>query len=132
MTPGYFSSSAYVNQPLTALKNGTDGPNGIYKYGGGFPDQNPNGANYWVDVLFETISMNLALTSITDNNGCGRTMATDIPVFIVNCGALKFSEVLMGSTGYRSALYLVLSTATHYKSILTMISAYLLHVIITG
>ncbi|MBK9484564.1 MAG: DUF4082 domain-containing protein [Chitinophagaceae bacterium] len=111
MTPGYFSSSAYINQPLTALKNGTDGPNGIYKYGGGFPDQNPNGANYWVDVLFETISMNLALTSITDNNGCGRTMATDIPVFIVNCGPLPISLLDLHAVGAGTKAQLYWSTS---------------------
>ena len=47
-------SSAVTNGPLTALANGTDGPNGLYKYGtgGGFPTAGAS-ANYWVDVLFQ-------------------------------------------------------------------------------
>jgi hypothetical protein len=40
--------------PLTALANGTDGANGVYKYGtgGGFPTAGAS-ANYWVDVIFQ-------------------------------------------------------------------------------
>jgi hypothetical protein len=58
-TPGYYVSStgyftsAVVNGPLTALADGTDGPNGIYKYGApGFPAQSYRQSNYWVDVVF--------------------------------------------------------------------------------
>ncbi len=40
--------------PLHALKDGTDGPNGVYRpgSGGGFPTQAFQSANYWVDVVF--------------------------------------------------------------------------------
>ena len=46
--------AAVATGPLTALADGTDGPNGLYRYGtgGGFPTAG-NGANYWVDVLFD-------------------------------------------------------------------------------
>lgn len=49
----YFTTSV-VNAPLTALQNGTDGPNGVYRYGTGtlFPDQTWQASNYWVDVVF--------------------------------------------------------------------------------
>ncbi len=63
------------NGPLTALAAGVDGVNGVYKYGGGFPDGG-NNANYWVDVLFSemnTASAVYDLTSITGNNGCANT-----------------------------------------------------------
>jgi hypothetical protein len=41
------------NGPLHALKDGADGPNGVYKYGAtAFPTLTFNSTNYWVDVLF--------------------------------------------------------------------------------
>src|SRR4030095_200688 len=50
----YFASSATVNGPLTALRNGTDGGNGVYKYGtSGFPTFSFQSSNYWVDVVFQ-------------------------------------------------------------------------------
>ncbi len=54
LTANYFTS-AMVNSPLTALADGTDGPNGVYEYtnSAAFPtkpgDKQPN---YWVDVEF--------------------------------------------------------------------------------
>ncbi|MBI1759636.1 MAG: DUF4082 domain-containing protein [Actinobacteria bacterium] len=52
---GYFASTGFANQPLTALANGTDGPNGVYRAGAsGFPTDTYNSANYWVDVVFAT------------------------------------------------------------------------------
>ena len=51
-TNGYFVQ-AFSNPPLTALADGTDGGNGVYKYGAsGFPTQTCGQANYWVDVVF--------------------------------------------------------------------------------
>ena len=49
----YFNS-AVTNGVLTALKSGTDGPNGVYAYGqsGSFPNKTWNACNYWVDVVF--------------------------------------------------------------------------------
>jgi hypothetical protein len=48
----YFSA-AVTNGPLTALKNGTDGVNGVYRYGTrAFPSTGYKSSNYWVDVLF--------------------------------------------------------------------------------
>jgi hypothetical protein len=47
--------------PLHALKNGVDGPNGVYAYGSTskFPNQTYNASNYWVDVV------------VTKNSGTG-------------------------------------------------------------
>ncbi|HRF18971.1 MAG TPA: DUF4082 domain-containing protein, partial [Chitinophagaceae bacterium] len=77
ISPGFFSTSGVSNGPITALQAGVDGPNGVFKYGGGFPDGG-NTANYWVDVLFsETLttatSLNYVLTSVTDDNNCNTT-----------------------------------------------------------
>src|SRR5205814_1015519 len=51
----YFQSSSYVSGPLTALSDGTDGPNGVFLYatGGGFPSFPWHSTNYWVDVMFD-------------------------------------------------------------------------------
>ena len=52
---GYFKT-ALVNGPLTALADGTDGPNGVYQYSTVpvFPTSVSSGGqpNYWVDVVF--------------------------------------------------------------------------------
>jgi methionine-rich copper-binding protein CopC len=54
-SPGYFSASGYSNPPLNALKDGSDGGNGIYAYGGDqFPASSYGSANYWVDPIFWT------------------------------------------------------------------------------
>ena len=57
--PGYYAATtsyftaAVTNGPLTALADGTDGPNGLYMYGAiGFPTQSYSKSNYWVDVVF--------------------------------------------------------------------------------
>ncbi len=56
LNEGFFSSAATTSGPLTALQNGTDGVNGVYRYGAstGFPNAGYNSSNYWVDVIFAT------------------------------------------------------------------------------
>lgn len=46
--------TAITNAPLTALADGTDGINGIFKYTGSpdFPDRGYYSSNYWVDIIF--------------------------------------------------------------------------------
>nr|WP_246018845.1 DUF4082 domain-containing protein [Saccharothrix australiensis] len=55
VTPGYFSGQGASYGAMRALANGTDGPNGVYRYGagGGFPQSSFNGANYWVDAIYK-------------------------------------------------------------------------------
>lgn len=50
---GFFSNSV-TNGSLTALKDGTDGGNGVYRYGPGgqVPNATYQSFNYWVDVSF--------------------------------------------------------------------------------
>ena len=51
----YFASAATTRGPLTALRNGTDGGNGVYRYGASaFPNSSYQSSNYWVDVVFDT------------------------------------------------------------------------------
>ncbi len=48
----YFTA-ATTRGPLSALKNGTDGVNGVYRYGASaFPSSGYKSSNYWVDVVF--------------------------------------------------------------------------------
>jgi hypothetical protein len=51
----FFSAGPLIKGPLTALQSGTEGGNGVYRYGSvGFPNSTWNAANYWVDVVFNT------------------------------------------------------------------------------
>ena len=54
---GYFSSAA-DKPPLHGLVSGTDGSNGVYRYGSAtsFPSDSFGNSNYWVDVVFATTS----------------------------------------------------------------------------
>ncbi|ALN90372.1 hypothetical protein LG3211_1396 [Lysobacter gummosus] len=54
----YFSAADYANGPLRALRDGSDGGNGNYRYAAqsGFPDSTWRSANYWVDVEFAPLS----------------------------------------------------------------------------
>jgi len=49
---GAFAGRGVDNGPLHALADGLDGPNGVYRYGGGFPTDTWQSTNYWVDVVF--------------------------------------------------------------------------------
>ncbi len=52
----YFTTDD-ANAPLRALADGEEDGNSVYQYGAsGFPTQTSNAANYWVDVVFDTIS----------------------------------------------------------------------------
>jgi hypothetical protein len=54
----YFANAATTRGPLTALQNGTDGGNGVYRYTGtagqAMPSSTYQSENYWVDVVFTT------------------------------------------------------------------------------
>jgi len=53
---GYFATTGVDNGVLHALRDGTDGPNGIYAYGTAtvFPNQTYASESYFVDVVFTT------------------------------------------------------------------------------
>ena len=52
-TGGYFSASGAGGWPISALKDGADGGNGVFLYGpAGFPNNTYNSGNYWVDAVF--------------------------------------------------------------------------------
>jgi Domain of unknown function (DUF4082)/Bacterial Ig domain len=70
-TANYFTT-AVVNNPLTGLADGTDGPNGVYQYTAtaAFPTSSSGlKSNYWVDALFST-----TLNSVFANAGHDQTI----------------------------------------------------------
>ena len=59
--------------PLTGLAAGTDGPNGVYKYGASaFPTLTFRNTNYLVDVVFDTTSTDTIAPTVVE--GRRRTM----------------------------------------------------------
>ncbi|MFJ6354773.1 DUF4082 domain-containing protein [Streptomyces sp. NPDC092046] len=63
----YFTDKDAGLAPLTALQSGTDGGNGVYRYGttSGFPNQASAGSNYWVDAILETGSASTVPPTVT-------------------------------------------------------------------
>lgn len=50
---GYFATAERRLEPLTALRSGVDGLNGVYLAANpGFPNSSYRASNYWVDVVF--------------------------------------------------------------------------------
>jgi len=79
----YFAAGGVTNGPLTALAEGVDGGNGVYRYGAGsiFPNSTFNSENYWVDVVFngpgggaDTTVPSVA--GVTPVNGAGKVATT--------------------------------------------------------
>ena len=56
-------------RPLTALQDGADGANGVYKYGAaGFPTVGYAASNYWVDVVYTNNSTDTTKPTLTDKD----------------------------------------------------------------
>ena len=78
----FFATTGVTNGPLTALADGFDGPNGVYKYSTAastFPDQTYQSENYWVDVAFTPVGGGDAtppnVSAVTPVNGAGKVAA---------------------------------------------------------
>ena len=54
----FFASTGVDNGVLHALSDPAAGGNGVYFYGasGGFPSSSFGASNYWVDVVFQTVT----------------------------------------------------------------------------
>ena len=91
-----FASAGVDNAPLHALADGTDGGNGVYRYGtgGGFPTSTFGSTNYWVDVVFQPSGPDTTPPTVTSTvPTSGATgVATTAPV------SAKFSESVQPST----------------------------------
>ena len=83
-----FYTTSVDNPPLHALRDGTDGPNGVYAYGASsvFPTNTYNSENYWADVVFNmvppvdttppTVTSQFPATGATGVNPATAVMAT--------------------------------------------------------
>ncbi len=91
----YFNNSATTNGPLTALRNGTDGGNGVYKYGAtGFPSSTFQSTNYWVDVVFNTTANDTTAPVIVAQNPAPNANGVAAGTSV----AATFSETIVGSS----------------------------------
>ncbi len=81
VTEGYFSS-AHTNGTLTALQDGTDGGNGVYKYGttSTFPNESYNQSNYWVDVVTSESSDTTPPTVSLSSPSNGATVSGNVSI----------------------------------------------------
>jgi hypothetical protein len=62
----FFATKGIDAPPLHALKEGVDGSNGVYMYGGGgFPPFSYRSTNYWVDVVFDLTFGDTTAPSLT-------------------------------------------------------------------
>jgi Domain of unknown function (DUF4082)/Bacterial Ig-like domain/Bacterial Ig domain len=93
---GYFNGDAAGLAPLTALKSGTDGANGLYHYGGsgGFPDQAAAGSNYWVDAVLDTSTASTVPPAVTQKSPTSGAVNVPITASV----ATTFSEAVDAST----------------------------------
>jgi methionine-rich copper-binding protein CopC len=86
-TQGTFYADGVRRGPLEATEDGVQGRNGLFRYGGGFPNSTWNSSNYWVDVVFAagwyqvTFPSPVAISANTtyvasQHSGAGRYVAT--------------------------------------------------------
>jgi hypothetical protein len=83
----YFAAAGFDNTPLHALKDGTNGGNGLFRYDAtsAFPTNTYLSTNYWVDIVFNQIATstpavisNVQAVAIT-TSGATITWTTDKP-----------------------------------------------------
>ncbi|MFI6662227.1 DUF4082 domain-containing protein [Streptomyces sp. NPDC050523] len=77
---GYFNDSDAGLAPLTGLKSGTDGGNGVFHYGStsAFPNSQSSGSNYWVDVVLDTSTASTTPPTVTSTSPTSGATATSI------------------------------------------------------
>lgn len=75
-----FAAGSAGLAPLTALKSGTDGGNGVYRYSatGGFPNTAASGSNYWVDAVLDTSAASTTPPTVTSTSPQSAATGTQI------------------------------------------------------
>jgi uncharacterized repeat protein (TIGR01451 family) len=99
----YFATSAKMNGNLKALKDGEDGANGVFVYGGGggFPMSSFNSANYWVDVVF---SADGALNYNWDFGDATTSTATNENKTYATTGSFNVKLVVTNAFGCKDSI----------------------------
>jgi hypothetical protein len=105
---GSYFGHTITNGPLSALANGEDGSNGLYKYSTTpiFPDNDFGASNYWVDVVFapnvgpditppqvSLVSPAHATTGITLTPVVTASFNEDIDMATVNSSSFQLKDV---------------------------------------
>ena len=95
-TGSYFATTGFDRAPLHALKNGVDGPNGVYRYGSAsaFPDQTFGSANYWVDVVFTASAPDTTAPTVTSQAPANNATGVGVSSIVT----ATFSEAVTAST----------------------------------
>jgi hypothetical protein len=122
---GYYSSNGSYfatpkeSGPLTGLANGTDGNNGVYKYGSSsvFPNESYNNSNYWVDVVFNPEVDNTAptVTSVAPANS-STTAGTGTHVTATFSEAIDAATLTTSSFELRDGSSNLVPAAVSYNS----------------
>ena len=91
----FFATAGVDNAPLHALRDGLDGGNGVYRYGGSaFPDLTYRSSNYWVDVVFNQTASDTSPPVVTTKVPAAG--ATSVPA--TTPVAATFNEPVQGGT----------------------------------
>jgi hypothetical protein len=93
-----FSYKDFTAGPLTARRSVAAAPNGLFRYGGGFPDQSYQDGNYYVDVMF-TSAQDTAptVTAVTPTAGANGVAVSVHPTATFS-KAMDPSTIQMGLT----------------------------------
>jgi uncharacterized protein DUF4082/Big-like domain-containing protein len=102
-----FFTSAVDNPPLHALKDGIDGPNGVFTTANIFPTSTFNSSNYWVDVVFVPNNSTAppSVTSTSPADGAAGVSLTATP-------SATFS-VAMDGTSLNSSTVLLMDSSNN-------------------
>jgi hypothetical protein len=116
---GYFATAGIDNGPLHALRDGQDGPNGVYVYGAtAFPTQTFSSFNYWVDVVFATsVAPDVTapqVTSVTPASGATGTAVT-APVTVTFSENVNSATVTTSTFQLRDAASVVVPSTVSYS-----------------
>jgi methionine-rich copper-binding protein CopC len=99
-TGGYFTT-ATNSGTLHAPANGSNGSNGLYRYGtgGGFPTNSYNSTNYWVDPIYtQTIGDTTPPTVTSVLPVSGSTAPTTTPISVTFSEDVKSTSISIGVT----------------------------------
>jgi hypothetical protein len=107
-------SSAVTRGPLSALADGTEGGNGVYRYGSGgvLPTSTYNASNYWVDVVFAASAADTTAPTVVERVPAPNAAAVD-PAGTVRA---TFSEPIEDATFTLIGPSGAVSSATSYDA----------------